>query len=442
VSSPPLVLLHGYSDSARSMGVWSARLGAMGFDVTTAGSASFRTLSNEITIRDLAEGLDRALLARGLGPGDPFDVVAHSTGALVLRAWMAADPARAARVRRFVALAPATFGSPLAHRGRGWLGAIFRGNRHPGPDFAEAGTEILDALELGSAFTWELAHRDLVRPPGPEASAPPGPWTFVFVGTEGYRGVRRFVSPEATDGAVRWAGCAMDTRKVSIDLTLGAREPRLTRFPGRYPADAPTEFVEGVDHGSILKAPPPALVERVAAALRVDSVAALGVWRAAGATGQRALRDALPRWQQFVVRVLDERGDPVPDYNIELRSGTGRSQTEFEMQVHSYRRDPSLRAFHVNLDRLAPARLDALQLRVVAPPPSPLLAYHGVGSERITPDGRLRRAAGVDAALDLDPVLRSGDFSLFHPFTTTLLEIRLDREPLPLSGMPRLFHLG
>ena len=409
--------------------------------MSKVGTANYRTLTNEVTIKDLAEGLDRALKARGIGEDEPFDALVHSTGMLVIRAWITAYPARLARVRRIVGLAPATYGSPLAHKGRGWLGAIFKGNKEPGPDFMEAGDRVLDGLELASAFTWDLAHRDLVGENRLYTAAATTPYVFVFCGTQGYSGIRRFVSPPASDGTVRWAGCSMDTRKVVVDLTMEGVGQRVRWLPEGRPFDAPVNFVEGVDHTTILQDPPKALVERVAAALEVDSAATLRDWQGKGEVEQKRVRTGLPRWQQFVIRLVDERGDPVPDYNVELVSGKGKSETDFEMQVHPYGADPSLRCFHVDLDRLNPDGLDSLTMKVVAPSGSALITYLGVGSDRRLPDGRVRRNGVVDASVDMAPLLRAGGFSLFYPFTTTLVEIRLNREPLPLKGMPEVFRL-
>lgn len=437
----PLVLIHGYSDQGKSFDRWKRLLEAKGFDVSKVGTANYRTLTNEVTIKDLAEGLDRALKARGIGEDEPFDALVHSTGMLVIRAWITAYPARLARVRRIVGLAPATYGSPLAHKGRGWLGAIFKGNKEPGPDFMEAGDRVLDGLELASAFTWDLAHRDLVGENRLYTAAATTPYVFVFCGTQGYSGIRRFVSPPGSDGTVRWAGCSMDTRKVVVDLTMEGVGRRVRWLPEGRPFDAPVNFVEGVDHTTILQDPPKALVERVAAALEVDSAATLRDWQRKGEVEQKRVRTGLSRWQQFVIRLVDERGDPVPDYNVELVSGKGKSETDFEMQVHPYGADPSLRCFHVDLDRLNPDGLDSLTMKVVAPSGSALITYLGVGSDRRLPDGRVRRNGVVDASVDMAPLLRAGGFSLFYPFTTTLVEIRLNREPLPLKGMPEVFRL-
>src|SRR5262249_7697423 len=97
-------------------------------------------LTNEITIKDIAEGFDRALRTHcGTDKDQPFDAIVHSTGMLVLRCWLTTNPIGRQRLKLLIGLAPATFGSPLAHKGRGFIGAIFKGNRVLGPDFLEAG---------------------------------------------------------------------------------------------------------------------------------------------------------------------------------------------------------------------------------------------------------------------------------------------------------------
>ena len=53
----PVVLVHGYSDSHRGFRVWKEIL-ATDFDVRVV---SYKSLTNEISIKDIAEGFDRAL---------------------------------------------------------------------------------------------------------------------------------------------------------------------------------------------------------------------------------------------------------------------------------------------------------------------------------------------------------------------------------------------
>jgi hypothetical protein len=162
----PIVLVHGYSDKGESFKPWKKVLVDNGYQVEDVSICSYESLTNEVTIKDLAEGFDRALrIQAGLKNAEKFDAIVHSTGMLVIRSWLTTYNQRRERLNRLIGLAPASFGSPLADMGRSFLGSIFKGRKEPGPDFLEAGDKILDGLELGSRFTWELAHLDLLPTP-------------------------------------------------------------------------------------------------------------------------------------------------------------------------------------------------------------------------------------------------------------------------------------
>src|SRR6185436_19909606 len=143
--SNPVILIHGYSDQGTSFNKWREALQAQGYEVTNLYTSNYATLANEISISDIAEGFDRALrIQTRLKPDDNFDAIVHSTGMLVIRAWLANYASRRSRLKHLIGLAPGSFGSPLAHKGRSWLGALFKGNRDwRGPDFLEAGDQIL-----------------------------------------------------------------------------------------------------------------------------------------------------------------------------------------------------------------------------------------------------------------------------------------------------------
>lgn len=439
----PVVLIHGYSDDGAAFRRWRDVLVGAGYDAHEISVCSYQTLTNEITIRDIAEAFDRALRERaGLGADEPFDAVVHSTGMLVIRDWLTTYATRRDRLRHLVALAPATFGSPIAHKGRSWLGALFKGRRTLGPDFLEAGDAVLDALELGSGYTWQLAHRDLVGDTPVYGPSRRTPFAFVLVGAQGYGGVKRLISEPGSDGVVRWAGCSLNTRKIIVDLT---RDP--ARADGRdrtsiapwSNADVPMVPLAGLDHGSILSAPTDDAVALVLSALAVGSAAELRAWRRDAARRTRATRESMEEWQQFIVRCVDERGDPVPDYFLELLTRDGTRLERFDADVHTYAGDSSLRCFHVNLDRLSDAGRRTLQLRVIASSGSGLVGYHGVGSEKLPVWGGLPDEQGKwDACLDIAAAIGREEVRFFYPFTTTLLELRLNREPLPLSGVSRI----
>ena len=440
----PVVLIHGYSDRGESFARWRNVLAARGIHATDISVCTWESLTNEVSIKDVAEGLDRALRTRaGLDADQPFDAIVHSTGMLVIRAWLTTYAERRDRLRHLIALAPATFGSPLAHKGRSWLGALFKGNREWGPDFLEAGDLILDGLELGSRYTWDLAHLDLLGAApmyGPTGSTP---YAFVFCGNVPYRGLKRLIGEAGTDGVVRLAGCALNTRKIVVDLTRdsarSAGTDRTRVEPWSNVDDLPLHVVNGADHGSILADPPDPLIELVVAALGVNTRAQYDAWRTDADRRLGAGRTKTDAWQQFVIRVIDERNDPVRDWNLQILAGDERRLDAFDADVHTYRSDPSLRSFHVNLSKLRITSRTRLRLRLIASSGSTLVGYHGVGSEKITLTSAPAADPGKwDAQLDLSPTIGDQGVKLFFPFTTTLVEIRINREPLPLSGENRV----
>lgn len=441
MAANPVVLIHGYSAEAAAFDEWRSILGNRGYDITSLHSCSYRSLTNEVTIRDIAEGFDRALrIQAGLDKDEPFDAIVHSTGMLVIRAWLSAYSGRRDRLKHLIGLAPATFGSPLAHKGRSWLGAMFKGNRQLGPDFLEAGDRILDGLELGGRFTWDLAHEDVLGDDTFYGPTKRTPYVFIFCGSGSYGGLRRLAQEPGTDGVVRWAGCALNTRKIVLDLTQDpAREGsarRISVAPWKN-IDVPLVPVAGRNHSSILSDPGEELADMVQSALEVNSAASYDEWheRTRRRTTDSVRR--MDRWQQFVVRAVDERGDPITDYNVQLFTRTARGRASavqvFDVDVHAYREDPSLRCFHVNLSKVEVDKLENLWIRVMASSGSQLVGYQGYGSE---PDGALRESDEEmwDAELDISSLADDKGVKFFYPFTTTLVELRLNREPLPVSG--------
>ena len=101
--------------------------------------------------------------------------------------------------------------------------------------------------------------------------------------------------------------------------------------------------------------------------------------------------------------------------------------------VHRNRRDPSVRAFHVRLRDVRRSTIAGLRLRIVARSGSSAVGYRGIGRAE---------GAGWDGGIDLTAAWPDGGVQLFWPFTTTLLEVVLDREPLPFEGENRVVRIG
>jgi hypothetical protein len=452
----PVVFVHGYSDKGASWAAWREilrrRLGLNDADMRTC---TYVSLNNEVTVKDLAEAFDRALATQGgLDPDAPFDAMVHSTGMLVVRSWLAADPLRGKRLKRLIALAPATFGSPLAKQGRSWLGAVFKGNKQLGPDFLQAGDRILDNLELASSFTWRLAEEDVFTTPPRYDGGPETPYVFVFCGTGTYSGLREIVNKPGTDGTVRRAGCGLSVRAIELDMTekgmvarrtatdpAGTEDPR----PHRVVADKwldvliPVHLVgdpaapDEVNHATILKNPPAELQDLVIAAFEMTAVAsdADAGYRAwlEKADAEGRFKRIPEQYQQFIIHAVDERGDPITDYNLQLFRGDGVEAqiAQFDAEVDVYSSDPSYRCFHVDVADLVPQQgrvSPGLTIRIIASSGTPYVGYIGHGyEEQIEPGSWDASLHFEGAALD--------QIAFFRPYTTTLVRLYLERQVFP-----------
>jgi len=472
----PVVLIHGYSDRGESFEAWRQALVGLGAQPVALNVCTYITLNNEVTITDIGEALDRALeyqLKWKDGDSREFDAIVHSTGMLVLRSWLLHYGPRRGRLKHLVGLAPATFGSPLAHKGRSLLGSIFKGNHDPlSPDFLNAGDRVLDALELGSRFTWDLSHLDLLADPPFYTTGSNSPYVAVFVGDTAYTGIREVINEPGTDGTVRWAGCGLNTRKITVDLTRvksgesGKQSVTLSPWSdGRL--DIPIIGVPGVNHATILSDAGSTRVAGVSLAelvseffQEVNSEDAFDVWlnkaRGFGTTAIDTMNSSgnagAKGWQQFVIRAVDENGEAISDYSITLccegDGSPGSVLQEFEADVHPYRADPSFRCFHVNLPiavlpaastgetELPTINQRRLYIRLNASTGTPLLQYqpYDASGNTIPVDSQ-----NGDVLLDITH-LTSDQGRLFYPFTTTLIEIRMNRETAPLDAVSKLLY--
>ena len=177
--------------------------------------------------------------------------------------------------------------------------------------------------------------------------------------------------------------------------------------------------------------------------------------RAAAVSHERDLISSGQAYQQFVVRAVDERGDPVSDYHVEVftRGGDPNGQENiieaFDDDPHPYGADKSLRCFHVNLAKvvargpegpLAPGHgffriLSSSPTRAMAPPPAPANEVREVGGEPLDDEGSTELEINLSEHLPQGP---GTDF--FSPFTTTLVQIRFNREPWPFDGATKLLR--
>lgn len=223
-----LVIIHGWSDTHHSFVRLSRRLVDDGVisDVKHVHLGDYVSLDDDVTFDDLIHALQIAWKREQLSTAPrSIDIVVHSTGGLVIRHWMttffkpSTNP-----IKRLLMLAPANFGSPLAHKGRSFVGRIVKGFKSDRP--FQTGTHILKALELASPFSWELSQRDRF---GSETWYGPGRvLCTVLVGTTGYSGISAAANENGTDGTVRVSTAHLNPALVNFDFAADPQKPKLS----------------------------------------------------------------------------------------------------------------------------------------------------------------------------------------------------------------------
>ncbi len=471
------LLIHGWSDSSHSFHGLKDFLVDQGLDADLVYFADYQSREDNLTFQDVADGLNDRLRERGFIDRSgvkqcDLNVIVHSTGGLVIRHWIwryyQRDGNRLADcpVRRLVMLAPANFGSPLAHRGKSFLGSLVKGRKELGPDFLEVGRKILDGLELASPYQWWLAERDLLI--AEPAYRPDAIQTTIMVGVDDYPGLRKLINKPGTDGTVVISGTSLDTVKFILDPT----RPQLDNSTHR-PYDwswtaRPVQVAFGVlpdlDHGSIVgtfrkKHPEQTLLGglllRALRSQSADDFEALRGTLRQVTQETYAARPKTPRFQQFVVHAVDDQDGPITDFTVEffVRKATkfedaglmrsvrsSRDEEELSLKVnhlitnqaHQHGRDGSYRRFLVDLEEvrklLATAketlRSDVvISLRMHVPPIDRGIRYR---TERLS---EVAIASTKPNDKDEDKNKADGHIPrFFFPNTTTLVEIKVDRE--------------
>ncbi len=198
----PIVIVHGWSDDKRSFQRLKEFLHAeLSRDVEEIHLADWVSMDDDVTFQDLRYAMNLAWSEVGLPrTARSVDVVTHSTGAVVARDWMTEYflPDEAP-LHRHLMLAPANYGSPIAHKGRAFLGRVLKGWRTQ----FETGTHLLKGLELASPYTWALAERDILRADGSSYYGAGRVLATVLVGNRGYDGVAAAANEPGGDGTVR-----------------------------------------------------------------------------------------------------------------------------------------------------------------------------------------------------------------------------------------------
>ncbi len=396
----PILFVHGYSAEGNSASPQAIRSiykklpallqNRLQVEVQELNLSRYISLDDSITLDDVSNAMQRAL-ERNFPTflTGRFDIVTHSTGAIVVRNWLLKhwDPETPCPARNIVHLAGAHFGSPWAHIGRSqiakWARLILFGTGR--------GQQILERLELGSNATIELHRRLNLKK---RAHAARAPVEFCIVGSQYADSFApipvKYANEEGSDGVVRVAASspnfvygrfvpneqALRALQTSDLFSLEAlrsptsvrslRKPRpeldnLYRFDSDAEArfdDVPLAVVSDTSHSSILDPEPtPAasggdVLGLIGAAIGLGDSALVGEIQAvsnlfedATRTARMAIaqrrkrrvalvaevdpREQFNRYAQVVIRVFDQDSNPVKHFNAYFNPFPGEAPSRF-----------------------------------------------------------------------------------------------------------------
>ena len=434
-------------------------------DVANIFLGRYVSFDDRVTLDDISRALDQALkdaVGDRIARGERLACVTHSTGGPVVRNWIqlyhGKDLARCP-LSHLVMLAPANHGSALAQLGKGRLSRMKFFAQG-----AEPGQRVLDWLELGSDEAWSLNEAWLDHD-----CVPNGLFPFVLTGQtidrSFYDALNSYTDEIGGDGVVRVA--AANLNFACLELIQDAGGELVLRKSWRSKPTAmgvlPKVSHSGEDLGILRSVSAqgrraPAVVRR----LGLDSPAhpaaewVLRCLRVVDAEGYESVRADLSsltervqveereevqptllgnrthvnaRCTQVVVRLRDDRGDILTDYDLLLTAGPDYSPDAlpagFFVDRQRNSRNRGKLTYLLNWDVLGHAesglRHPALQgrmgFRIVARPEMP-----GPGGAGSKARPGLAGYRALDFRSDLDGLSR-----VLRPNETLMLDIQLRR---------------
>ena len=454
-----LVLIHGWSDCSASFKALKQSLVGL-FAEKDIYFVDYESREDHLSFDDVVDGLrDQLRVQKLIGAddtakaGDELNVIVHSTGGLVVRDFISryySHRLSACPIKRVIMLAPANFGSPLAHLGKSTLGSFMAGRKELG-NFFDTGKQILSGLELGSPYQWDLAARDVLHKTQFFSSTLIQ--ATVLVGLAKYDGIKQAVNRPGTDGTVVIAGTNLNSVKFCFDFSSGSYDW------DHQQTISETAFgvIPGVNHSTIVDSACDKkhdVHKFVVRALSTKSEHDFDSLRAdLTAFSNSSYKTSKPeerQYQQFMVRVIDDFDHAIQDYRIEFFVSTKdditkKKDTKFGLlnlgkltdplkkasdeisyaicdEFHEYSNDASYRRFLVDnkkvRDKLTEVKTAIgenvlLTIKLHLPKVDNGIKYQSEKLENIV-------------IYDLEHKY-DGEPAIFFPNTTTLLEFRVNR---------------
>lgn len=362
-----VLIIHGWSDTSKSFRSLAGFLSSHGYEPKIIWLGDYISKDDDVRVEDvakrMAEVIDDMIARNELDIS--FDMIVHSTGGLVARAWLTSRYRGAAvtcPLKRLVMLAPANYGSRLAATGKSFLGRVVKGY----DNWFHTGQAMLNDLELSSPFQWELAQRDVLVAPGSNATRYYGEglvWPFVIVGTHPYASLlRQIVNENGGDGTVRVCAANLNARGVTIDFRESDPDKLFKVWESRLDGDIPLAVLPTRTHGSIIDPDRSDKDNREDIAESPEEKQVLGelILEALGCPDYSAYQEIQKKWdarseataalknappqgslaeyfhQYFQVNssVIDDNGTPVADYFLEFFSNRDKKHDGANVYLH------------------------------------------------------------------------------------------------------------
>ncbi|GIU20048.1 MULTISPECIES: triacylglycerol lipase [unclassified Shewanella] len=349
------------------------------------------SFDDAVRLTDIAKAFNDARLEL-LGE-KPFAVIAHSTGGPVIRQWLqtffSGDNFARCPLTHLIMLAPANHGSALAQLGKSRVGRIksfFSG--------VEPGQGILDWLELGSDGQYDLNRYWL------DNFSLNGPLPFVLTGeaidSQFYDYLNSYTGEEGSDGVVRVASANLNFSHLLLTETAHTCEGfdkrciAALKLSQHSIASQQTAFevIKSASHSgsrkgimgsvTVRNAKNKSVVQRIAQCLKVTNPQQYR--QLANEMSQANSIKRKPRACMLVVRVTDDTGLPIEDFDILLLSGPkfvpGEFSKGFMLDKQKNHTNKHVLTFYFNADKLAKVREGKIGFRVEPRPNSGMCYYH------------------------------------------------------------------
>lgn len=369
----PLLIIHGWSDEADSfVTLASAIESASERTVLSVYLGNYVSLDDDVRMHDLVNGLQRAWTQQNLpSQAKSIDVIVHSTGGLIIRDWMASHftcKGLKPPVNNLVMLAPANFGSPLAHKGRALYGRVIKGFNSK--KRFQTGAHILKALEMASPYSWDLAQRDRFID---NAMTVSGVRTTVIVGNTGYSGISSLANELGSDGTVYVATSNLNCGAIEVSFPAGDRRPQFNAIRSSR-GEIAFLVMDDFNHSSIAHKDAKhtendVLLGFILQALNISNTENFKQWIRTCSDHTAAVlaihdddNDSHKHgFQNTVFRVRDDQGYEIQDYVIEFYNDTAkgdddrlaeRFNKEAVVKVHAHKDNASYRSFMIDCSAL------------------------------------------------------------------------------------------